>query len=121
MRLIDADLFESFSANYKGYDRKSYIAGAEAVLKSIDNAPTVDAVPAVHCKECCYWKDRKVGLPDGTERDYKPDEPPLITLDVGTNIGSHCTLHGFENESGSWFWSNADDFCSRGKRKGGEK
>lgn len=83
-------------------------------------APTVDLVPApVRCGECIYWKDRKVKLPDGAERDYQPDEPYSVTMNVGINVGSHCTLHGFENESGSWFWSNADDFCSRGKRKGG--
>lgn len=71
----------------------------------------------VHCKECQYWKDRKVGLPDGTERNYRPDEQSLVPLDVGINIGCHCTLHGCEDKSGTTFWAQANDFCSRGKRK----
>lgn len=87
----------------------------------INRIPTVDVVPVIHCKECRYWKDRKVGLPDGTERDYRPGEEYFVELSTGINIGCHCTLHGFENESGSWFWAQPDDFCSRGKRKDGEK
>ncbi len=80
-----------------------------------------ELVPApVKCGECVYWKDRKIRISDGTERDYMPNELELVTLDFGINVGSHCTLHGYEDESSSWFWANADDFCSRGRRKGGE-
>lgn len=69
------------------------------------------------CKDCVYWKDRQVQLRDGSCRDYLPNEPWSVTADVGINVASHCTLHGFDNESGSWFWAKAEDFCSRGIRK----
>lgn len=75
----------------------------------------------VRCKDCVSWCDRKVQKPDGTLRDYTPEEKALplamVTADIGINVGSHCTLHGCENESGSWFWSKANDFCSRGERR----
>lgn len=69
------------------------------------------------CKDCVYWKDGQVQLRDGSCRDYLPNEPWSVTADVGIDVGSHCTLHGFDNESGSWFWAKAEDFCSRGIRK----
>lgn len=95
MRLIDADLFESFSANYKGYDRKSYIAGAEAVLKSIDNAPTVDAVSVVRCKNCA-------------NRGKKHQCPMMKASD--------------DVYYGSWQDDTEDNyFCSFGESKDGEK
>ncbi len=43
-RLIDAEPFEVFMTNYKGYDMESYMAGVEAVLEAIDNAPTIEPV-----------------------------------------------------------------------------
>ena len=120
MRPIDADVAIK---NLKEWLNQTGIIPKDTsyyweLLGCIEDTPVVEFPPVVRCKDCCYWKDRKVGLLDGTERDYKPDEPQLVTLSVGTNIGSHCTLHGFENESGSWFWSNANDFCSRGRRNG---
>ena len=83
----------------------------------IENAPTVDAVPVVRCGDCLYWQDRQVMLSDGSCRNYLPDEPDYVTASVGINMGAHCTKHGFEDESGSWFWANACDFCSRGERR----
>ena len=124
MRLINADAFDKALAEEAAFKVRH---GDQAVARGlilarryITDAPTVDVAPVVRCGECQYWKDRKVGLPDGTERDYKPDEKYFVELSTGVNIGSHCTLHGFEDESGSWLWSNANDFCSRGKRKDGD-
>ena len=75
----------------------------------------------VRCKDCASWCDRKVQKPDGTLRDYTPEEKALplamVTADIGINVGSHCTLHGYENESGSWFWAKANDFCSYCERR----
>lgn len=68
MRLIDADaLWEilrekqnSLTARCGGYrfldgeDRAKY-DGLEITLAYIDDAPTIDAVPVVRCKECEYY------------------------------------------------------------------
>lgn len=49
MRLIDADKLErkEFYGNEYCFD---YVDA-----KDIDNAPTVDAVPVVRCKDCKYY------------------------------------------------------------------
>lgn len=79
-----------------------------------------DAVPVVRCKDCVWWQDRQVQLADGSCRDYMPDEPWSVTCDIGINVGSHCTKHGFDDKSGSWFWANENDYCSRGAKMGGK-
>lgn len=68
----------------------------------------------VHCKDCIYWQDRQIKLNDGTYRDYLPTDEYYVSQSVGINIGSHCTLHGHDNDSSSWFWSSGNDYCSRG-------
>lgn len=76
-----------------------------------------DAEPVVRCKDCIYWQDRKVLMKNGEYRDYLPDEDMFVSIDKGINVGSHCTLHGYENMTGSWFCAQANDFCSRGERR----
>lgn len=51
MRLIDADEFEVYTCVNKSTD---YVEGVQSVLEAIDAAPTVDAVPAIRCKNCEY-------------------------------------------------------------------
>lgn len=52
MRLIDADKLER--QEYWGNERCFDYVDAE----DIDNAPTVDAVPVVRCKDCKHsWED----------------------------------------------------------------
>lgn len=52
MRLIDADalprLTQIFEANGKRREQEVVLS------KIIDNAPTIDAVPVVRCKDCVY-------------------------------------------------------------------
>lgn len=52
MRLIDADALDM-------YERlKSYYGDAwRDAQEEIDNAPTVDAVPVIRCKDCALWDD----------------------------------------------------------------
>lgn len=121
-RLIDANaLIEKLDKMCKSGNGKcaEYIwnRGIKGVLS---DAPTVEATPVVHCGECIWWQDRQVQLADGGCRDYMPDEPWSVTSDIGINVGAHCTKHGFEDKSGSWFWANANDFCSRGERREGK-
>ena len=118
MRLIDADYVLKGLKNFN--DRKHgnphFLNGIETAKEIITNAPTIDAVPVVRCKDCIWWQDRQIQLDDGSCRDYMPDEPWSVTCDVGINIGSHCTKHGFDDESGSWFWAAANDYCSCGAK-----
>jgi len=93
---------------YKGLGKAKVIA---------DEMPSVDAVEVVRCKDCIFWQDEKIRMENGECRDYLPDEKPYVTIDKGINEGAHCTLHGFEDMSGSWFWAQANDFCSRGVKK----
>lgn len=84
-RLIDADALKkelaiSGSCNNCAY---SSIFGcledirAADVCISINEAPTVDAVPVVRCKDCIYWQDNNGGYPHLMCRwntDETPDE-----------------------------------------------
>ena len=49
-RLIDADALE---AEFAGRPPDWYSTGT--ILRSIDSAPTIDAVPVVRCMECIHW------------------------------------------------------------------
>ena len=46
MRLIDADELIVFEYGFKFVPKEF-----------IDDAPTVDAVPVISCKDCTYWED----------------------------------------------------------------
>ena len=54
MRLIDADALmdEANSDGAYGY----------VDAKQISDAPTVDAVPVVRCKDCKYHEDEEIGM-----------------------------------------------------------
>ena len=55
-RLIDAISTAAMTATCpKGMDLDSYIAGMGVVLDRIAEAPTVDAVEVVRCKDCEYY------------------------------------------------------------------
>lgn len=65
-RLIDAGFLENgglrFSAGYAS-DGLLYVKYAD-VVEAIRNAPTVDAVPVVRCKDCTWasWRDMDGGV-----------------------------------------------------------
>lgn len=53
MRLIDADAFNHFDYScFDGQLSEDAIQGMDTVLNVIDTAPTIDAEPVVHCKDC---------------------------------------------------------------------
>lgn len=94
---------------------------------SIPNAATVcDMKEVVKCKECIYFQDRHIELPDGSKRSYKKGEDS-VPISVGINIGSYCTridyaiVHGYRNCEPSVdktrLWVLPNDYCSRGERK----
>lgn len=129
-RLIDANALCEALSEYRlsktvshflsSRECEGFRDGVEASIELVKSAPTVEAAPVVLCGECIWWQDRQVQLADGGCRDYMPDEPWSVTSDIGINVGAHCTKHGFEDKSGSWFWANANDFCSRGERREGK-
>ena len=90
MRLIDADALEK---KWTIASPEPYNTDAAEVLDSIREAPAVDAVPVVRCKDCVHWDDD----PD----TYGTDDGPK----------GKC-MKSFEMMC-------ADDFCSHGERKDG--
>ena len=83
MRLIDADKLDWW---YKG----------RPIRRVIDEAPTVDAVPVVRCKDCIWFS--KTGYNE--ENDHEDD----LYLHMG-----HCSVFRTETQ--------ACRFCSYGERK----
>ena len=83
---------------------------ADDMMALADDAPAVDAVPVVRCKDCVYFREHHVCLPDGSERDYAEGED-YVHAGVGVNVGSQC-----RKEEEPCFREGCD-FCSRGVRK----
>jgi hypothetical protein len=87
MRLIDADRLLSEPMKNKYYHLKN---GDTAVpLIDIKNAPTVDAVEVVRCRDCLYWQKSN-----------------LFSGYMVFRYVVDCSVVRRE-----------DDFCSRGERK----
>ena len=92
MRLIDADWVLGHLKFYEPSDEEWRVTGGTAlrlIHTAVNNAPTVDAVPVVRCKNCTYYD-----------------------LGVCLKIYSDGNAH-FE----AWQPRNPDDFCSYGERK----
>ena len=98
MRLIDADRLnkpiyaeeDNITGSEMSYDEIcGYNDGIDIAWNKIDQAPTIDAVPVVRCKDCI--------------RRYDTDECPMCFLIEGK-------YYEYTNENG---------FCDRGERKEG--
>ena len=86
-RLIDADtLFAEFE-NVGWYNNADRDEIAEPLILQ---APTIDAVNVVRCKDCKYASDNKA---------------------------YGCMLNHFNDNDYDYHRMYADDFCSRGERK----
>lgn len=57
MRLIDADTIKIPSTHVDIFEncRNCRLLDESEVKQIIDDAPTVDAVPVVRCKDCIHW------------------------------------------------------------------
>ena len=99
-RLIDADKLKA-AITVDGYEHfsgclsSSEVSLLEMVMDDIDEAPTIDAVPVVRCRECEYRKKLQY---DG---QY------------------HCCNEDAGMATGVVL--NDNDFCSYGKQKEGNK
>ena len=98
MRLIDADRLnkpiyaeeDNITGSGMSYDEIcGYNDGIDIAWNKIDQAPTIDAVPVIRCKDCI--------------RRYDTDECPMCFLIEGK-------YYEYTNENG---------FCDRGERKEG--
>lgn len=87
MRLIDADALDIGKANPDVFKMPEYAEGWNAAIKIINEAPTIDAIPVVRCKDC---------------------------VKRGTNDCGFCSVDaiGYIDH-----WEIDTDFCSLGKRK----
>lgn len=94
MRLIDADALGVGRCS-RDVLPADYCAGWNGLIRLLEKAPTVDAVPVVRCKDCKWFADNNDGWWFGcwlfqTIRIIPEDAP------------------------------KPDDFCSYGERKDGE-
>ena len=101
MRLIDANALKAEMEDIARElfdDNGHFKIHMADVLYTLDDAPTIDAVEVVRCKDCVYWKYRV---------NYKGDE-----------WGACLFLEDVEH------WTEDTDFCSYGERndkyKGGD-
>ena len=76
---------------FNGANLYQYALPDKAAVKKLESLPSADAVKVVRCKDCKWWKD---------------------------NIGYYSVSFCPWNEDIGV--PDADDFCSYGKRKGGD-
>ena len=93
MRLVDADALGVGRCS-KDILPAAYCAGWNGLLNIINDAPTIDAVPVVRCRECKHWSRYK-----GRWENHCAGECERHNMEGGT----------YEN-----------DFCSYGQRKEAE-
>ena len=76
MRLIDADALNFDIVAREDEYGMGLIDGAYWAQGKIDEAPTIDAVTVVRCKDCEYWDvGRCEGKENGLIREYtQPDD-----------------------------------------------
>lgn len=106
--------------------RRDGLVLANAILRYDKRVPNADVVEVVRCKDCKYYQDRYIELPDCSKRPYKKGESS-VPLSVGINVGSYCTridyaiVHGYRHGEPSVdetrLWTKPDGFCSYGERK----
>lgn len=89
MRLVDVD------ALIAEYDRV-HVGKPGGARKLMVEAPIIDAVPVIRCKDCIYWK-RYCRVVDG--------------------VTSHHVCGRKRELDGAMHRSKADDFCSWAERK----
>ena len=69
MRLIDADALKVVFEE-KSSEAVCGVKLCKAIISRIDEAPTVDAVPFIKCKDCVFWGIRIDTLKRGYCRKY---------------------------------------------------
>ena len=104
-RLIDADAILKKAKPMEELDGDGIpceVMAVSAIL--IDDAPTVDAVEVVRCRDCTYWgdEDGKLQGSDGV-------------------LFARCKAHNYLIDGRHTGWCPSEnDFCSYGERKDGD-
>ena len=102
MRTIDADaLMKTVFNDVVLVDGE--VKGVGLILaETVDNAPTIDAVPVVRCRECKHHRDK-----NEQEQQYLVEDILI------------CTSPDATDDCWNAVWP--DHFCSYGERKGNEE
>ena len=66
-RLFDANALGIGKAKREIFDNPVYADGWNSAIDIIENAPTVDAVEVVRCKDCKYYMNH-IALPNNCQR-----------------------------------------------------
>lgn len=103
MKLIDAYALDIVGAEVdKSTDAASFVKGVKHVIKQLNNAPTVDAIPVVRCGECKFFH-------------LHPNDDFADNAGVCTENSHYCDFSKCEADR------FITDFCSSGKRKDGKE
>lgn len=107
MRLIDADklleIYKKWIPQLLSKEDEGDRRGVETCIAVLEDMQTVDAVPAVRCRDCKYWgdEDGKLQHSDGV-------------------LFARCKIHNYLLDGRYTGWCPTEnDFCSYGERKEG--
>ena len=99
MRLIDANALKSEFEWLKSVVSESSKDEIQETIQRIENAPTVDAVEVVRCKDCEHWHE---GTGWCNKHSHFVDR-----------VGDFC----YPEESADWKEFDADYFCKDGEKR----
>ena len=100
--------------------------GIRKALRVIEQAPVVDAVPVVRCRDCVFFRDKHVLTPDGQRKSYSEMPPEAfglfaaggVTATYGINVGSQCLVDcGVGYSDDKTVFRRPDEFCARAIKK----
>lgn len=125
MRLIDADkvMEELYKAKEENEEARMVLIDNDFEML-INDAPTIDAVEVVRCKDCKWYDPPHIEYNDGSREDYPTR---FVTIDEGINIGGKCTnkksvyccnhdREDPEDQQEIVIFRSPEDFCSYGER-----
>lgn len=126
MRPIDAESLKHIVNGSKYYGTQEQ----RDFCDMITEAPTIDAVPVVRCKDCKWYDPPHIDHGGGKRTDVA-DDAPSVPLSVGINVGGkcmntlreYCCNHDRENPDDYERlvkFRNRMDYCSDGERKDDE-
>lgn len=92
MRLIDADALKK-KADMRGRCLRPLVTAFQmcVTVHDIDDAPTIDAVPVVRCKDCLYWQS-------GENECEKWEYCAIHNIDIGPH--SFCSYGERKEDEG---------------------
>lgn len=99
MRLIDADALTELFREVIGYifkeptmtkDMEHMVRASAMTIEMIADAPTIDAVPVIRCKDCRFCRKRKY--------KYREDVCTCLKFDSGRNIYDYCSYGERRND-----------------------